>query len=787
MLQWILFTLVLLPLNTLFALEISMDSAKDDFAKYSTLHISDSSNFLCQERRDDFELVVEVVCAFSKRPARNIQFLQNDFFKVNTFIKDDTFFVSIKPIQKIKLLAKVFDFTKDDSSFNADVTLSSSWVVLGYGKALPLIEQDKKDTHGLNLPFFLESEKLPYVGSLDIKGNPVHIKKVEDVKEYLKIKQAYKNKKYEQCMDSIDEILQKYPKTLFKAELLYYKIKVYNRVKDYDNVIDYAKLYLREYSSNENIPEILSLIAKAYSQIGLNIDADYFFDRLFSEHKDSLYTEWGYIYKGQMQEASGGATQAISFYKKVLQETEDMQAASTAAYYLVNINLGVNLKEASRYAQKLIKANPQFFIHDVKESTEMMHTFVDEKRFDIAAAIATAMINEINPSYDEYEIYLKDIALWLAQTKEKQKALEALNKYIKQFPDGDYINQVEIAKDALFFDRADINATTRLDEYDKLIDIYSNDTIGNRAIYEKAKLLLELHKYNEILSMQDAVLELDAESYPDKEDIVTEAAMGLMEISLQNKACENVLVVARDYNISLSNDWDDGVFACAMKGGDFELSKKIVSKNLKNSNLELRKKWLYRYIEVAFATGSYSDVVPAAKDLAILIEGDKKSDYNQLYRYLFDSYKRLEKQKELITIMAKIEEIYGLTYKDIERYVSMLSIGSSTKDDNMVIKYAQKVVDIQNKSDSYAQSPYVEFALYQAYMNIENYYKAADTIESLNTIKLSKKERARQKYLLATVQSKLWRDADARKSYEESIEADPDSAWAELAKSALQL
>ena len=784
MFKWILLTFFVLFDTTLFALEISMDSARDDFMKYSTLHLSDDENFICQEIKDDFDLTTEVVCAFSKRPSKNIHSLQNDFFKVTTLIKDDTFFLSVKPIEKIMLLSEIFDLTEDNATFDAQATLSNRWMIIGYKDKVPLIYKDDTSAIGINFPFYLDKEKLPYVGSLDIKGNPVYIKKVGDVKEYLKIKQYYKEKKYDMCIETIDDILKEYPNTLFKAELIYYKIKVYTKLGDSDNVVSNAKIYLREYSANENIPEVLALVAKAYSIIGLSIDADYFFDRLFSEHANSVFTKWGYIYKGEMLEAAGGLTQAIKFYQKALNETSNLDVAATAAYRLAHARLGINSKDSAKYIMKIVNAKPAYFMEDLKTSIKMMHSFEDEGDFVTAAAMAQSIIDQINPSYDEYESYLKDIALWLAKTDDKQKALVAINKYLQQFPDGDFINEVQIAKDSLFFDTPDLNVTTRLAEYDKLIEEYNNDTIGNRAIYEKAKLLLETAKYNEILQMKDEVLQLDADTYPDKEDIITNAAVGLMEKSLQDKECHEVLTLSNDYNITLSNNWDDGIYECAMKGGDYQLSKSIVSKNLTLKDLSLRKKWLHRYIEVNFATGNYSDVVAASKDLITLIEDNKNSEYKDVYRYLFDTYDRLEQKEQLLSVMTKIEELFGLTYKDIERYVTMVSVGAKNKDDSMVIKYAQKVMKIQESSSSHAQSPYIEFTLYQSYMNIENYNKALDVIESLNPLDLKKEERARQKYLLATVQRKLWRDADAKKSYEEAIQADPTSAWAKLAQSA---
>lgn len=781
MLKWILLTL--LSLNA-FALEILMDSAKDDFAKYSILHIKNSKKFICKEIKNDFDLITEVICAFSKKPTQTIQKLENDFFRVNSFIQDDTFFISIKPLYKIYLIPEIFDLSKDDTVYSADIKLTKRWLILGYIDKLPLIHKRKKDEKSIQFPFFMQRDKLPYVGSLDIKGNPVHIEKVEDVTDYLKVKKYYKEKKYTKCMSLLDEILDNYPNTLFKAELLHYKINLYNKLKDYDNVISYAKVFLREYSADENIPEILSLVAKAYSNIGMNIDADYFFDRLFSEHKDSRFTQWGYIYKGEMLEESGGLSKAVQFYKKAFYKTKDIDVAVDAAFHLARAKEDTSKKETIKYIEKILQAKPGFLKQEYKKSKEMMQNFADKQSYIIAAKMALALLNAMDATYDDYEGLLKDRALWLSQTNEKKEALTALNKYIKQFPDGDYIHEIDVAKDALFFDTSDLNASAKLIEYNKLIETYSSDTIGNRAMYEKAKLFLQEEQYSNVLSLREDLLDLDADKYKDIKQIIVDAAVGVMKQSLNSKECKEVLVVSSEYNITLSDRWDDGIYECGMKGGNYQLSKKIAKKHLTSQNLDLRKKWLYRYIRVEFSTGNYSDILDASKDLIALIEDDKKSQYSEVYRYLFDTYERLEKKDSMLSAISKIEDIFGLDYKDIERYVAIVSIGSERNDDNMVIKYGTMVRKIQKSSASSAQSPYIEFVLYQAYMNKEKYAEALDVCQSLDSLKISKKERARQKYFLGTVLSKLWRDDEANKAYQDAIDADPKSAWAKLARSA---
>ena len=779
--------LSLLFIHPLFALELYVDSAKEDFKNFSTLHVKSEENFMCQSTKNNFDETVKIICAFKKQPSQIIKPFQNDFFSVKTLIKDKTFFIVIKPFHKMKLFPMIFNLTKDSTVYDADIKLAKHWFVVGYFKKIPLLEQKKEG--GLNFPFFMEKDELPYVGSLDIKGNPVYIKKVQDVSDYLKIKKFFKEKKYDDCLDLIQQVLQEYPNSLFKPELIYYKIKVYSALKDYDNVVDQSKVYLREYSSDENVPEVLSLTAKAYSKIGLNSDADYFFDRLFTEHKDSVFTQWGYIYKAEMLDDAGGSKKAIAFYKKALDETSSIDVAVTSAYKLAQhyINNG-STKKASKYVMKIIKAKPDFFIQNRAESIRMMQSFVDVNNYKTGSAIVTALLNKMNKKDEQYEEFLKDKALWLAKTSNKKEALKAINEYLKMFKYGTYEDVIKVAKDELFFDtdNEDENLTVRLKKYDELMQEYKNDTIGQKALYEKAKLLLKNKMYADVLAMQNSLLSLDSDIYKDTKQIIDDAVVGMMEKSLKLKECQEVLDLSNEYNITLSDRWDDGIYDCAMKGGDFQLSKKVANKNLKAKNIKTREKWLYRYIKIDFATGNYSDVITASKDLIALSDGNLKK-YKDVYRILFDAYSRTEQKSKLIDAIVKIEEVFGTSYKDLDRYVEVMTVGSEENDNNIVITYGKKVMDVQNSIKAYPQSPFVEFTLYQAYIDKEDYNKAYDVIKSLDNIKLNKQDRARQKYLLGSVLSRLWRDDEANKAYEESIKADPDSPWAKLSKSAKQI
>ncbi len=771
--------------SLLFALDISLQGAKSDFQNYSTLHIKDKNKFLCQEIKNDFDEVSKIVCAFSKSPSKKFKPLQNDFFNIQTQIKKRTFFIIITPYKKMKLFPVVFNLSKNDDVYKANAKLANHWMIIGYNKKIPFMHKDEPSQMAINFPFFLKKDTFPYVGSLDMKGNPVHIKNVGDVSDYLKIKRYYNDKQYDKCLNLIENVMLEFPSSLFNAELLYYKIRVNAKLKNDDNVIASSKIYLREYSSYENVAEVLALSARSYALNGLNSQADYFFDRLFSEHKDSSFAKWGYIYKGDMLKEDGLLIKAVSFYKKALHDTSSIEIAANAAYELALYNIrNEHKKEANKYVAKIIKAKPDLFASKYKKSLDMIDLFVDAEEYFSAASIAQALVNNINSDDDMHESLLKNVGIWFAKTSQKQEALLALNKYFTKYPDGLYDSEVQVAKDSLFFDDNDANLSTKIDDYNELIATYADDSIGNRAVYEKAKLMSANTMFDDVLEFKDTLLNLDTASYPDTQKIVNEAALGAMEQALQKRKCKRVLTISSEYSISLSDKWDDGIYECAMKGADFLLAKKVTSKNLNSKDIDIRKKWLYRHIKVDFATGNYSEVVKASKELLVLIKDDKNSIYKDIYRVVFDTYQRLEKSEKMIDAIVRVQKVYGKSYKDIERYIAVMSVGSQSKDDNLVLQYGQEVMSIQKASDSYSQSPFVEFTIYQTYINKEDFNKALEVIKSLNTVKLSKNDRARQKYLLGSVYEKLWRGEEAQTAYQEAIDADPTSAWAKLAQGA---
>ena len=782
----LLFTLLYLQLHSL---EITISKGMEKNEPYSIINITDKEPFACKGQKDSFGNLHELICAFEKIPKESIKPVENDFFKLSTRVLKQNFFLIIRSKYKLYIKPIIFDLTKDERTFSPRTAKSKHWVAVGYKKSLPLIEETRYNENSLSFACNLPPKPLPYVGGLDLKGNPVHIEESEDVRAFVRVKKLFKMKKYEECIDAVDEVLQFYPNTLFSSELLYYKIKSLFKLRAYQSVLDLSKEYLHNYSSSENIPEILMMTAVAYYKNGQFSDADYFFDRLFSEHSESIYTKWGYIYKADMAVESGEDSVAIKYYKKALEETKSLDVAAMAAFKLARLYVNEGKYDKARYyLEKILKAKDDFFYKHYAMAKEIMFDLADAQRYLEAAKIDEAILKYMSKKEDEYEANLRYLGLWLSKTPQKRKAIAALDRYIKEFKDGMFIEEIEKTRDSIFFSTDEKDDKKLLAKYDALIERYGyNDPIGQRALYEKVKLMLQKKMYSDVLQLKEEISGLDGDIYKDKDALIEKAALGLMEEALKNKECQVVLDIQHDYNITVSSKWDFGLYDCFVKAADFVKAKKIAKRNLSTNDIELKKEWLYRYAKVAFATSNYSETIDVAKDLLALVDDIKKSKYKEIYRLLFDAYERTGNFEGMVRTIQKIEELFGLSYKDIDRYVDMINAGVAKKDDNIIIKYGKKLYDLQQRIGSHAQSPFVEFALYQAYMNKGEYKKAFEVISSLDNVKLSKKDRARQKYLKGAVLEKLWRNEEAKKAYKEAIEADPGSAWAKLAKSALEL
>lgn len=782
--HWLLLSLWL----PLCALDLSIQSGKEGSKPYSILHIRDTSSFVCRSKRNDFDEIIRIECPISKASSSSFSPISNTHFTVEYQKSDSGYAIVVTPKTKIALYSDGFDLRKDPQMYVSNEKPTKHWSVIGYIGKVPMLDVQNENPNALNLPIRSAKETYPYVGGLDLKGNPIAMKRVQDVSDYMELKKAYKNEDYSKTLSLGKKILEKYPNTIFKNELLLYQIRALHFLGDNEQLVLLSKQFIRQYSSDPGIAEVLAYAGDSYAKMGQSTDSDYFFNRLFSEHEDSPFATQGMFLKAQQLEVSGKPQPAASYYKMVLQKTKDVELASAAAFKLANMKIAFgHLDEAKEYVEKIVRANPDYFSKMREQSVTMINTFAEHKDSKTAAKITLCLMDKSLKKSDEHQQLLKNLGLLYASAGEKDKALKRFDEYLKIYPYGAGFEEVKHAKDGLFFEKTEPKGEAGIKKYNDLIDHYGNDPVGQKALYKKAQLLLKEEKYQAVLDVESDLYRLNTKEFPDVSGIIGKSAIGLTKKKLEALQCSEAMILHKMYRIKLEPQWDGLTFDCALRMGNFPVAKKIAIPHLKATTIAEKQLWLTRMTKVYFELGEYKEALRSGKEAIALLEAQKNPPLNDVYRTLFDTAQRLGDDVRMIEYIKGCENAFGTDFKDIERYTQMLSVGLKRKDDMLVQNYANRVMTLQNKTKSYTQSPFIEFTLAQSLMNQEKNNDALGTLKSLTPRKLNPEQRSRQQYLIGSLAMKLGKTAQAKTAFSASINADAKSAWGKLAKDALGL
>lgn len=782
--HWLLLFLCL----PLWALDLSIQSGKEEQKSYSILHLSNVSDFKCTPTRNEYNEIIRIECKLPKASSSSFSPINNTHFTVQYKASTSDPMIIITPKTKIALYSDSFDLHKDSQIYFSELKPTKRWSILGYTDKIPLLLPTHKSSDALNLPIRSSNDVYPYVGGLDLKGNPIKMKRIQDVNDYMEIKKAYKNQDYSRTLSIAKQTLEKYPHTIFKNELLLYQIRALHLLDKNEELLLLAKQFIRQYSGDQAIAEVLAYTGDAYSKIGQTSDSDYFYKRLFSEYEESPFATQGMFLKAQQLEFSGKQKPAAEYYRKVLEKTKDVDLASAAAFRLANIDIGFgHLDKAKVYIEKIVRANPDYFNKVREKSVNMINTYTENKDTKTAAKITLCLLDKSIQKSEEHQSLLKNLGLLYAASGEKAKALARFDEYLKLYPYGAGMEEVKHAKDGLFFEKSEPKGKDGIKNYDDLIDRYGNDPVGQKALYKKAQLLLKEEKYQEVLDIESDLYRLNTKDFPDVNTIIGQSAIALTKKNLRALKCSEAMTLHKMYRIKLQPQWDGLTFDCALRMGNFPVAKKIATPHLKASTISERQVWLARLAKVHFRLGEYKEAIRSGKEAVSLLEAQKNPSINSVYRTLFDAAERLGDDVKMIEYIKGCESVYGTDFADIERYTQMVSVGLKRKDEALVQNYANRVIALQNRTKAYTQSPFIEFTLAQSLINQEKNNDALQVLKSLNARKLTPEKRSRQHYLMGSLAMKLGKTAQAKASFSASIKADAKSAWGRLAKDALGL
>jgi hypothetical protein len=453
-----------------------------------------------------------------------------------------------------------------------------------------------------------------------------------------------------------------------------------------------------------------------------------------------------------------------------------------AAVRLAKISLEKgDLKRSAELYSKIVEGNSKYLLHDMAKNYDMARALANRGDKKVAVDILEGVSEHLPLAHDMHEEMIKDIGIWLSELGEKASAYKALKKYQELYGDSEYTAEVQEALDSLFYAPEDANASALLAEYQGLEEKYANQEIGQKASLEKARLYFKEKQYQSVLDMQGSGVENEVGYF----DLEQQSAHALALVTLEKGECAKAIHLSNEYNLTLEKKFDSSLYDCSFKTGNYPLAQKTASKYLKDK--EKRLQWLYKYAKTLNKLGEYKELTKVAPDVITLSEIEKTSAYDDILQDVFYAHERLGNVQEMISTIKELEKRRGLQHDDIELYVSMIKLGLKERDDVMIQTYSSKVMALQEKTKSYSQSPFVEFAALQVLKAQKKDKEQLSILNELLKRELNDKEKSRAQYMLGSLLMKENKDKEAKTAFESSIKADGKSAWASLSKDALEL
>lgn len=787
--------LILLFTTQLFSLTIVLNSAKDDGKSYAVLHIEDKEPVDCQTITQSLDKKI-YLCKFNKVIKTPIETKKMKLADIDFLEKEKEFYIRIVPKVKSKLMpVRSSLFVTDEVSLNNKKKSFKHWTILLYEKSPFKVKyvDDKID-----FPIIYPKNVKPYIGALDLNGAPISYVQSNDIKLYLELKKSYERKKYLDVVEDSIDIIKKYPNTIFKSEFLLYRLKALDKGMensnsnidqdfDFNDIVSEGKAWIKSFPSDNNIPEIVMLIAKAYLKMGFKADANYFMDILISEHENSPYTKQGILIFADSLYNSKDKVKARKLYEDVLYSAQDLDIAAQAAIRLGNVAMDSGKKdEAKTYLIKVLEANKEFIKKDKKSSYALALKLSENKLYDVAASIVDLLFEDLKKIDEDREKLLKDSGIWHAKATNIKEAYDRLQQYLKEYKYGEYKDEVQTNLDELFFELNETNETKLANYYDELISKYQNK-IGDKAVVEKAKLLFSQKRYEDVLKMKSSLDYVNDNNSSKNHKIIEDAASALVLKELDEDNCNLAVNYIEKYNLEVEVFDKVKVFDCFIKTARFEKAETHSQKYIKSKNLKDRFTWLQKYLLSQYSLNKHEKVANIGEDILGLSKLLKTKAEHKTLQMMFFSLMKLDRFEKAIEIAKIIEKENPDELKNADVFIDIVKKATDNRDDLLLSKYADKIIKLQNRYKSYVYTPIVEFNLIGALQRLEKTKEALDVAKGLISKKITDKEKIRAFYNAGELSMKLKQNDEAKKYFQECTNIKEQSSWKDICEQNLKL
>ncbi len=736
------------------AFNLSLNSGANSDKPYSVLQLSDEQEFECVEQILAYD-TKRYVCMLDDEILPKIEDTTLPLMDIKYKKQDGKLFVVIMPKAPSKLLnIKTELYNSQNVQDSPKTTISKHFSII----IDTSLSENSKRKSGLNFKPNFKDMLNPSIGALDLNKAPIAGLDSNDIDIYISIKRAYEKGAYENVVKDTQTAIKRHPNSLFSSEFLLFRLRALDKIFETKNefeeiepkdIVSEGRAWIRKFPSDENYPEVLYLIVRAYLKDSIASDAKYMLDILNEEHANSKFTKLAALDYADYLYKIGRQKEALKDYEKVLYSTNDIDLASRAALSLADANIDKEkFDEAKKFILKIANANEKFFMNNPAKSMNLATTFASKDMPDVAAKIYEILINNSDRTKDFYEVALKNLALNLAKTKDEKKAYEYLNRYETEFKYGDYIDEVTKAKDGLFFEEKDKNATALHARYKELIEKYAGTNISQKALISELELDIKERKFSDALSYKTMAKDGNLSKAM---ELINEAALELTKEYFIKDDCTAVINLLENYDINKISLPQFKLFNCYYRTARYNNALELAKAHAKDENLEDRVEWLVNLSKILYKNKDYEHAIIAANDALSLGSSVEYSDPTPSLFDRFYSLLALKRFTEAISTISAIEQLRGQDFKIIEAYTAISDYAIKSNDYAIATTYAKKALELQTKAKINTFSPKINFNYSEALLKTDNLGEALDEVKFILNMKLEPEDRLHALNLISEI------------------------------------
>lgn len=771
----------LLATKEAFGLDLYINSGRENGENFAVLNLVNDVPFSCKEEYSENSEVKKIICSFDEILVSRFAKSNTLFFVIDPKIKGDTFSLEITPKKKIKLFHSGEDLKILGMIPKERVKTSTHWQILGYSKKIPFLE--KKSFDGINFPISFEAMVgLPSIGALDFKMTPMEDEVGPDKNYFLRIKDFMNRESYKDALALIDETFSLYPQTIFKRDILHFKIVGLDGLEDLEQneeIVSLAKAWLDAYPADINAPQVLYILGKTYANMLFFDEGKYYYMRLFNEYKGNKFEYLARLDYADRLYERGDREVSKKIYESVLDETKDVNVATQAALRLAEFyKKEGDKKQASEYLKTIYEANLPYFGRKIDKNYEMLQKYADSQIYEYPAKILEYMLNKLEKENKDYKNMLLDVGDWYDKSKNLPKAHEYYQRFLSEYSKEQEAKEIKKKDDYLLLQGDLEPSNEKLKHYDYVMDEYKGKEEAKIALEQKAKTLFALKKYEEVFALR--------ESLGDENQSLLESLKALTLKALDEKNCKEASYYGALYDdrIPLGETKKMELFDCLFENKQYDSAQKIAENQAANAkDVSKKEGWLYRLGWVEYERQNYPKAALAMRDVVTF----NNVSYKDSIWVLFMALKELKRDDEAFELLPKLEENLEDDVKMIEVYRFVLQKALAKKDDNAIKSYARRLIALQEKHLKHEYSPWVEFSITEALVREGDFKNALDYINKAYKKSKTPQEQIQTLYLQGYLNTKLDNVQDAIKAYEGCLAVNAQSPWKNLCKDAKEI